>query len=182
MAMNDETSSGFGGMGLGFIIVLFLLFIVFGGGLFGNRALANDVVVNGGCNARSNCEIEKQEIIDSARNFWQIGNEGAQTRALLIQESATTRANDTANANMVATKIDFYAYQGLRDELADTKSQLNMEKQGRYMDAQFSSLKMENADIRCAISKLPTTAKVYAQGVSECGQPFPTPRNGGCLG
>lgn len=173
------TSTGFGGMGIGLIIILFLFFIMFCGNGFGNRALAAETVAAGGCNARSNCEIEKQEIIDSARNFWQIGNEGAQTRSLIIQEEATTRANDTANANMIATKIDFYAYQNLRDELADTKSQLNMERQGRYMDAQFGTLRMENADIRCELSKLPRTAPIYITGAGCNGYPYPGPLGNG---
>ena len=98
----DEKSTNWG-----FLILIFLFFIVFFGGgnlggVFGGRGNCM-----GGCNVVSNCEIEKQGIIDSAR-----------TQYLIEQTSRTTQEMTLAGINALGTKVDYYEYQNLRDQLA----------------------------------------------------------------
>ena len=64
-----------------------------------------------GCSVVSNCQVEKQQIIDTARTQYMIENTAKQT-----QEQAM------ALANALGTKIDFYEYQNLRDQLAQEKN------------------------------------------------------------
>lgn len=99
-------------MNWGFIILIFLFFMIFGGwgngGLFGGRGGEC-----AGCGVVSNCQVEKQQIIDTARTQYMIENTAKQT-----QEQAM------ALANALGTKIDFYEYQNLRDQLAQEKSMI----------------------------------------------------------
>ena len=110
------------------------------------------------------CQSEKQEIINSAR-----------TQYLVEEQANLTRANDTANANMLATKIDFYAYQGLRDQLAEAqRKNLVLEKQ-LYNDRKFGAIEAQLASISCRMAKEP---QVYACSTS-CS-PIYTPSFCGC--
>lgn len=97
-------------MNWGFIILIFLFFMIFGGwgngGLFGGRGGEC-----AGCSVVSNCQVEKQQIIDTARTQYMIENTAKQT-----QEQAM------ALANALGTKIDFYEYQNLRDQLAQERT------------------------------------------------------------
>ena len=97
-------------MNWGFIILIFLFFMIFGGwgngGLFGGRGGEC-----AGCGVVSNCQVEKQQIIDTARTQYMIENTAKQT-----QEQAM------ALANALGTKIDFYEYQNLRDQLAQERT------------------------------------------------------------
>lgn len=107
-----------------------LLFWVFSGrNGFGN-AYANEHG-NGFCGYRgtSGYEVEKSEIINSAR-----------TQYLVEEQANLTRANDTANANMLATKIDFYAYQDLRDKL--NKAEMNNFYLQNKLDTQESNAQL----------------------------------------
>ncbi|MEG2848194.1 MAG: hypothetical protein RR904_05450, partial [Bacilli bacterium] len=70
----------------GILIVLFLLFIVFGRGFIGGRGEDLGVVGNNlgcgcGCGRVSNCEVERQEIIDSYNTQLNTINQGIITRA-----------------------------------------------------------------------------------------------------
>lgn len=173
MTMEKEEVGGFGGLGL--IILLFLLFIMFSGNVFGR---GNTIE---GCSARTNCEIEKQGIVDAARNYVVTTQTAADTQKLVIQEEALTRSTVTADGNLTRQKIDFYAYENLKDQLAQARDR-NMVLENRvYSDAQFNSLKMENAEIMCSLKRLPRTAPIYATGVSACGEPFPTQGCGGIV-
>ena len=64
----------------GWIILIFLFFLVFSGGsgLFGNRANALEY---GMCREVSNCEVEKQTIINTATTQNLINNQAEATRA-----------------------------------------------------------------------------------------------------
>lgn len=82
-----------------------------------------------GCRGTSGCEVEKSEIINSAR-----------TQYLAGEQANLTRANDTANANMLTTKIDFYAYQDLRDKL--NKAEMNNFYLQNKLDTQESNAQL----------------------------------------
>lgn len=172
----NTTSTGMSGWGL--IIFLILLFWMFTGngfgGFFGNR--------NCGCQGVSGCEIEKQEIVDSAKTQY------------LVEQTAR-QTQDMANAGfaVIGNKIDFYEYQNLRDQLAEAKNK-NLALENRiYSDNKFNaierqnegmytSLKQEIASLGCELPKRPA---YYAQGYLNCGYPIPpasayTTNNCGC--
>lgn len=162
--MDDKMS------GYGIIIVLFLLFIVCGGRGFGfggfggcGNGWANWGGFPYGCNTVSNCEVEKQGIIDSAR-----------TQYLVIDTARQTQEQNQALATALGNKIDFYEYQNLRDQLAQERSKNIVLENRIYSDAQFNALNTRLSAIDCELSKLPKTAPLYLQGVSCSGQLFPT--------
>jgi hypothetical protein len=160
-------------MNWGFIILIFLFFMIFGGwgngGLFGGRGGEC-----AGCGVVSNCQVEKQQIIDTARTQYMIENTAKQT-----QEQAM------ALANALGTKIDFYEYQNLRDQLAQERTKNVVLENRVYSDAKFNALERQNeamfgvlkseiADLSCNVPKRPP---YYAQGFVTCGSPIP---NGCC--
>lgn len=161
----NTTSTGMSGWGL--IIFLILLFWMFTGngfgGFFGNRC-------NNGCPGASNCEIEKQEIIDSAR-----------TQYLVEQTARQTQDVTNTGLAVLGNKIDFYEYQNLRDQLAEAKNKnLALENRiysdnkfnaiERQNEGMFSNLKQEIAQLGCELPKRPA---YYAQGYLNCGYPIP---------
>lgn len=158
--MDTMENTTFGGYGL--IIFLVLLFWCFGGnGLFGgcgNNRWSN-------CQGASPCEIEKQEIIDSAR-----------TQYLIEQKSAESTAALTAGQNVLASKIDFYAYQDLRDRLAEAQRQNMMLENKLYSDAQFNALSGKLDTISCQQLKAPTFIPYGGYVAATCGN------NGTCSG
>lgn len=119
-------------------------------------------------------KVEKQQIIDTARTQYMIENTAKQT-----QEQAM------ALANALGTKIDFYEYQNLRDQLAQERTKNVVLENRVYSDAKFNALERQNeamfgvlkseiADLSCNVPKRPP---YYAQGFVACGSPIP---NGCC--
>lgn len=117
---------------------------------------------------------ERQQIIDTARTQYMIENTAKQT-----QEQAM------ALANALGTKIDFYEYQNLRDQLAQERTKNVVLENRVYSDAKFNALERQNeamfgvlkseiADLSCNVPKRPP---YYAQGFVACGSPIP---NGCC--
>lgn len=117
---------------------------------------------------------ERQQIIDTARTQYMIENTAKQT-----QEQAM------ALANALGTKIDFYEYQNLRDQLAQERTKNVVLENRVYSDAKFNALERQNeamfgvlkseiADLSCNVPKRPP---YYAQGFVTCGSPIP---NGCC--
>ena len=117
------------------------------------------------------CASEKQEIINSAR-----------TQYLVEEQANLTRANDTANANMLSTKIDFYAYQDLRDRLAEEQRKVLTLENQLFVKDQLAPLTASVTDIRCNMLTKPV---VNGLGTS-CNPiitPYPLGFNGcGCNG
>lgn len=117
--MMDETRSGLGWAGV--LLFIVVIWAIFGGGIgnrWGNCGGWND----GGCNRVSNCEVQKQGIVDSARTQYLIETSSRQTQEYL------------------GNKIDFYEYQNLRDQLAAERNK-NMALENRiYSDGQFTAL------------------------------------------
>lgn len=130
--MFEESKSGMGWIGVLFVILV--VWLLFGGGLgggcgngWGNRA--------SGCDRVSNCEVEKQEIIDSARTQYMV----------------ETTAKNTQD--YLGTKIDFYEYQNLRDALAAERNK-NMALENRiYSDAQFTALSRQMESCCCGFER-----------------------------
>lgn len=159
--MDTMENTTFGGYGL--IIFLILLFWCFGGNsLFGG--CGNNRWNN--CQGASPCEIEKQEIIDSAR-----------TQYLIEQKNAESTAAILAGQNVLGTKIDFYAYQDLRDRLAEAQRQNLVLENKLYSDAQFNALNSKLDGIACQQLKAPTFIPYGGYVAATCGN-----YNSGCSG
>ena len=80
----EESKSGMSWIGVLFVILV--IWAIFGGGFgngWGNRG---SCAYDGGCNRVSNCEVEKREIIDSARTQYLTEQQGETTR-LAIRDS-----------------------------------------------------------------------------------------------
>lgn len=124
----DENKSGMGWAGLLlFFVVIWILFGSMGNGFgWGGR----NVMGNAGC--VSNCEVEKQGIIDAAKTQYLIETTGRQTQEYL------------------GNKIDFYEYQNLRDALAAERNKTMALENRLYSDAQFNALSRQLESCCCA--------------------------------
>jgi hypothetical protein len=150
----EETRSGMSWIGVLFVIlVICAIFAGFGGngfgGGWGNRQGGVPVVVaeggyygNGGCNRVSNCEIEKQEIIDSATTQYKIEQQGSQTRA---EVAAVGKSIEDQNTR-------FYI-QNLNEKMFDLKME-NQRLQGQiYSDAKFGELTTQLSSCCCEMNR-----------------------------
>ncbi len=79
----EESKSGMSWIGVLFVILV--IWAIFGGG-FGNGWGNRGSCAYDGCNRVSNCEVEKREIIDSARTQYLTEQQGETTR-LAIRDS-----------------------------------------------------------------------------------------------
>lgn len=159
-----ENEMGFGGYGFLIVLILFI-WMIFGGG-FGGWGARGGVVNT--CGAVSNCEVEKQEIIDAAR-----------TQYLIEQTSRITQEQTAAGLAALGTKVDFYEYQNLRDALAAERTKTMALENRIYSDGQFNALRAQIEAIGCGMLKQPP---VYGVGTS-CNAiyaPIPTGSCGVC--
>lgn len=81
----EESRSGMTWLGVLFFVVILLVLLGgglggCGGSLWGNRG---SCVPEGGCSRVSNCEVEKREIIDSARTQYLTEQQGEETRTAI---------------------------------------------------------------------------------------------------
>lgn len=167
----EETKSGISWWGL--VIVLFLLFIVFGGGFgtFGGYGYGRRGFGEVPCNGTSGCEVERQGLITAAETNYRV-----------IDQANATRATVEATAQATQAKIDFYAYQDLRDKLAESQRQNMMLQNQLYSDAKFNALQTQLSSIQCNMLKRPDVS-----GLATSCNPIVTPfgiyaqnLNGGC--
>lgn len=152
----NETTSGIGWWGI--VIVLFLLFAMFGGGFggfggFGRRGdFYGDCGTNYGFqNYKATCDAEKTEIINTAR-----------TQYLTEQQGALTRTAITADGEATRAKVDFYAYQDLRDKLAEAQRANMMLQNQLYSDAKFNALEKQISGISCNMLRRPDVTGIGA--------------------
>lgn len=142
----------------GVIIFLIILFALFGNnglgfGGYGHRE-----------SAVSAADAERRNII-----------EAAETNYRVIEQGNLTRQVVEATANATQTKIDFYAYQGLRDQLAEAQRKNLVLENQLYNDRKFGAIEAQLASISCRMAKEP---QVYACSTS-CS-PIYTPSFCGC--
>ncbi|MGL5191319.1 MAG: hypothetical protein ACRC7S_16890 [Cetobacterium sp.] len=158
-----ETSKDTGMGGYGLIIFLILLFFIFFWGNGRGTGAVEAAAINGGCGRVSNCDVERLTLEESCKNYLITTNTANATQAVVVADGEKTR-----------TKIDFYEYQNLRDQLQDAKAK-NMFLEGRiYSDAQFNAIKTENAELKCMIGQLPKSPPIYAQSALPCASDWPT--------
>lgn len=138
----DESKTG-----MNWIVVLFvvvILYLIFGGGLgfgngCGNRAGWNN---DCGCTRVSNCEIEKQEIIDSAR-----------TQYMIEQQGATTRAAAQAGFEALSAQNSRIYEQGLQEALFDAKMKIQQLEGNIFTKEQTDGIAKALSDCCCGINR-----------------------------
>lgn len=160
----DEKMSG-----MGLVIFLLILFAIFGfRGGFGNN-LGGYGNYNGmpgvyGCNTTTNCQVEKQGLMNTARTQYLIQETAEQGILATMTDGDKTRA-----------KIDFYAYQDLRDQLAKERNKNIVLENRVYSDARFNALQSQIEALSYSVAKRPP---FYAAGGNPCASIYPT----GCGG
>lgn len=174
----EKTESGMSWVGVLFVILV--IWAIFGGGFgsgWGNRS---GCAQDGGCTRVSNCQVEKQGIIDSAKTQYLIEQQGSATR---------TAVRDGTDAVMAQNSRIY------EQRLQETIFDLKMENQGLkgqlYSDAKFNALEKQISDYCCGINQRFSAiecnmlTKPNLSGVaSTCnGQLIPAPwGNCGCNG
>lgn len=173
----EESKSGMSWIGVLFVILV--IWAVFGGGLgngfgWGNRG---NCAPEGGCNRVSNCEVQKQEIINSA-----------QTQYLIEQQGSATRAEVVAAKDTITDQANRIYIQGLQTDMFDLKMENQALKGQIYNDAKFTALSQQLSDcccgfnrrmdaIECNMLKRPQLSGVAA---TRNGQLVPATWNNGC--
>ena len=132
--------------GMSWIGVLFVILVIWaifggfgnGGGFFGNRSGCEPA----GCGRVSNCEVEKREIIDSAR-----------TQYLVEQQSADTRTaiRDSRDAVMGQASRIYEAQQS--EKIFDLKMENMSLKNNFYTKELVSGLSQQLSDCCCAFNR-----------------------------
>ena len=129
----------------GIIIFLILLFMFFGNGNFfggyGNK--------HGG-NVTTD-DVERRNLISTADTNYRIIEQGNATRQVV-----------EATANTTQAKIDFYAYQGLRDELSKSQMKIAELTNQLFVKDQLAPLASAITDIRCNMLVKPQVTGVGA--------------------
>lgn len=156
--MSDDMSTN--GIGLfGYIILFVIIVWVFGGAFGGNGFGFNrdygygpvglPAEVFGFQNYKATCDAEKTEIINTAK-----------TQYLIEQKSAENNAVTTAQANMLAAKMDYYAYQDLRDKVSERDRTIAQLQNEIFVKDQIAPVTAQLADIRCNMLVRPNVTGV----------------------
>lgn len=159
--MGDKTESGLGWAGL--LIIFIVIWLLFGGGFGGDRR--GGYVEAAGCTRVSNCEVERQEIIDSYN-----------TQLNTINQGIMTRADASANTQRIMDqqRAQYDAIQG--EKMFDLKTENNTLKLMSYFDNKFCQQEAQIADIRCNMLPKPN---LYGVSSTCSGQVIP-PLCGNC--
>lgn len=135
--MNDESKSG-----LAWIWVLFVVLVIWaiagGFGNWGNRGYNTD----NGCGRVSNCQVEKQEIIDSARTQYLTEQQGTATR---------TAVRDAQNALSEQMRRQYDADQA--EKIFDLKMENQSLKSERFTQGLIGGLEKQLSDMCCAFGR-----------------------------
>lgn len=157
--MDDKTySMG----GIGFLAILFILiFAVIGRGGFGGFGGWGGC--NNGCgdwgyggfngfqNYKATVDAEKAEIINTAR-----------TQYITEQQAASTRELVQSTANTTQAKIDFYAYQDLRDKLSESQRENMMLQNKLFVKEQLAPVTAQLSSIECKMLRRPDVTGIGA--------------------
>lgn len=142
--------------GMSWVWVLFVILVIvaiFGGGVgngaFGggfNRGGQFPVVVQSGdsssCNRVSNCEVEKREIIDTAR-----------TQYLIEQQSNDTRMAINASTEAITSQASRIYEQRLQETIFDLKAENQSLKNNIFTKEQIDALSAKVSDCCCNFNR-----------------------------
>ena len=133
----NETNTGMSWIWVLFVVIVLYLIFCRDGGVFGGRC-GNDW----GCNRVSNCEVEKQGIINSAQTQFLIGQEGASTRTAL---------HDTQDALMAQANRIYE--QGLQERIFDLKADNMSLKNNFFVKEQTDGIMQKLNDCCCEFNR-----------------------------
>lgn len=133
----NETSTGMSWVWVLFVVIVLYLIFCRGGGLFGGC----DNNWNS-CNRVSNCEVEKQGIIDSAA-----------TRYLIEQQGAETRAATQAGFEALSTQNSRIYEQGLQETIFDLKLENQQLRGNQFVKEQTDAIAKTLADCCCGFNR-----------------------------
>lgn len=140
----EESRSGMTWLGVLFFVVILLVLLGgglggCGNGLWGNRG---NCVPEGGCSRVSNCEVEKREIIDSARTQYLTEQQGEETR---------TAIRDSRDAVMGQASRIYEAQQA--EKIFDLKMENMSLKNNFYTKELVGGLSQQLSDCCCAFNR-----------------------------
>lgn len=141
----EESKSGMTWLGVLFFVVILL--VLLGGGLgsgfgWGNRGNCGGYVPEGGCGRVSNCQIEKSEIIDSARTQYLVEQQGSATR---------TAIRDSRDEVMGQASRIYEAQQS--EKIFDLKMENMSLKNNFYTKELVGGLSQQLSDCCCAFNR-----------------------------
>ena len=148
--------------GIGFLALFFLLIIGFwnrGGVGFGYGNSCGYGIPYDGFgpagygfqNYRATVDAEKAEIINTANTQYKVEQQAAATRELVQSTANTTQA-----------KIDFYAYQDLRDKLSERDMTIAKLENQLFVKDQLAPITASISDIRCNMLTRPNVTGIGA--------------------
>ena len=133
----NETSTGMSWVWVLFVVIVLYLIFCRGGGLFGG-----DCGNAYACNRVSNCEVEKQGIIDSAT-----------TRYLIEPQGAETRAATQAGFEALSAQNSRIYEQGLQETIFDLKLENQQLKGNQFVKEQTDAIAKTLADCCCGFNR-----------------------------
>lgn len=141
----EDSKSGMSWIGVLFVILV--IWAIFGGGFgngfgFGNRCSGAAYIPEGGCGRVSNCEIEKNEIIDSAR-----------TQYLIEQQSSATRTAVRDGTDAVMAQNSRIYEQRLQETIFDLKAENMQLKNNIFTKDQIDGVAKQLSDCCCAFNR-----------------------------
>lgn len=139
----EETKTGLGWAGL--LLIFVVVWILFGsmcGGGFGFGGFGGNCGNRNGWGCVTTCEIEKQGIIDSARNLYAIEQQGSATRA----------AGQAGFAEVMAQNNRIYE-QSLQERIFDLKIENNSLKNNYFVKEQTDALAKMYSDCCCELNR-----------------------------
>lgn len=164
--------------GMSWIAVLFVIIVVvalFGGNLGGgwgwNRGGNPYPAQEGsGCNRVSNCQVEKQGIVDAAR-----------TQYLIEQQSNDTRMAINASTDAITSQASRIYEQRLQETIFDLKMENQSLKNGIFTKEQTDALAAKISDCCCGFNRrldaiecrMLTKPNLYGVAATGAGQIIP---------
>ena len=163
--------------GMSWIAVLFVIIVVvaiFGGNLGGgwgwNRSGNPYPAQEGGCNRVSNCQVEKQGIVDAAR-----------TQYLIEQQSNNTRAAINASTEAITSQASRIYEQRLQETIYDLKTENQSLKNSIFTKEQTDALAAKISDCCCGFNRrldaiecrMLTKPTLYGVAATGAGQIIP---------
>lgn len=142
----EERSTGMSWIAVLFVIIV--IFAIFGGGFGGgwgwNRGGVPIPVQEGGggCNRVSNCQVEKQEIVDTAR-----------TQYLIEQQSNDTRMAINASTEAITSQASRIYEQRLQEAIFDLKMENQGLKNGIFTKDQTDALAAKLSEYACGFNR-----------------------------
>ena len=176
--MNNDQSTGMSWLAVLFIIIVIAaLFGGFGNGFGFGRGNMPYPVTDTGCNRVSNCEVEKQGIIDTSR-----------TQYLIEQQSNDTRMAINASTEAITSQASRIYEQRLQETIFDLKMENQSLKNGIFTKEQTDALAAKISDCCCGFNRrldaiegrMLTTPALY--GVASTGAGQIIPASCGCNG